>query len=156
MKIRFIAMPTDDAEGFREGRLDAYGNPPEQTLSDGGGNPCRHCLNDIKKDKSMLVLSYRPFNELQPYAETGPVLLCGDGCQRFAETDQLPPSIDIRDEFMIRGYSKDEKIVEGTGGIVATVDLMKKAEAMVALPEVEAVHIRSATNNCYFCKLVAE
>ena len=91
--MKFIAMETSKAEVYRNGSADAYGQPPEISISDGGGYPCRHCLNDIPNGKHMLLLAYRPVDENQPYADTGPVFLCADPCKRFDESAHLPPAI---------------------------------------------------------------
>lgn len=78
--IRFSPIPTDTARALQTGGLDAYGMLPERKLSDGGGNPCRHCLGMIPEGAEMLVLAHRPFPALQPYAETGPIFLCAAPC----------------------------------------------------------------------------
>ena len=67
--VRFIALPAETARAWRAGAPDAYGMPAERTVSDGNGNPCRHCLRDIPKGVGMLVLAHRPFPALQPYAD---------------------------------------------------------------------------------------
>lgn len=56
----FTAMPAKEAEAFRAGAADAYGNPPEKAVSP-GGMPCRHCLRQIGEGDGMLILAYRPF-----------------------------------------------------------------------------------------------
>ena len=75
-------------------------------VSDGGDNPCRHCLREIEKGKDMLVLTHRPFGNVQPYAESGPIFLCAEACERVFED-----------------------------------------------PQVEFIHVRSAQNNCYSCRI---
>jgi hypothetical protein len=42
---------------------------PNGRSADGGGNPCRHCLQMIPEGAGMLVLAHRPFPAPQPYAE---------------------------------------------------------------------------------------
>ncbi len=71
--LQFIAMPTEIARALQSGSLDANGQLCETHVSDGAGNPCRHCLKEIPEGAAMLVLAYRPFDQLPPYAETGPV-----------------------------------------------------------------------------------
>ena len=73
-------MSQEDADAFRQGSLDAYGKSPERMRSDGTA-PYRCCLKLIEAGSDMLVLAYRPFEELQPYAETGPVFLCANDCE---------------------------------------------------------------------------
>ena len=77
---RFSAIPSEIAHHYRSGGMDANGQVPERIVSDGAGNPCRHCLKMIPKGAGMLVLAHRPFPALQPYAEVGPIFLCADAC----------------------------------------------------------------------------
>ena len=57
MTIRFTPLPTATVRALQSGGPDAYGQPPERHVSDGGGNPCRHCLRMIPAGAPMLVLS---------------------------------------------------------------------------------------------------
>ena len=75
MPLNFAAIPTPDARNAQSGKPDANGQRPERAISDGNGNPCRHCLTDIPKGAQMLILGYRPFPTAQPYAELSPIFL---------------------------------------------------------------------------------
>lgn len=83
--ITFTAIPTEIARAYQAGGPDANGQPPERHISDGGGNPCRHCLGLIPKGAKMLVLAHRPFPNPQPYAEIGPIFLCASSCAAGGE-----------------------------------------------------------------------
>jgi hypothetical protein len=72
----FLSLETDTIRYLQSGGPDAYGQAPVRRVSDGAGNPCRHCLTEIPAGAEMLVLAHRPFEGLQAYAETGPVFLC--------------------------------------------------------------------------------
>ena len=61
MPILFTPIATETARRYQAGGKDANGQRPEQALSDGDGNPCRHCLRFIPKGRGMLILSRRPF-----------------------------------------------------------------------------------------------
>ena len=150
----FIAMPSDQAKALRAGGADANGRPPERATSDGSGNPCRHCLRFIPKGAEMLILAYRPFAELQPYAESGPVFLCADNCARWSGTG-LPPVLAMGEQRLLKGYSPDDRIVYGLGRIVPADALGGEADAILADPRVAYVHVRSATNNCFTCRVEA-
>ena len=89
--IAFAAMPTSDAEVLWGGGADAYGHQPETMVSDGPGHPCRHCLRNIDAGEELFVFAYRPFPELQPYAETGPIFLHKTPCKRYEAKEVLPP-----------------------------------------------------------------
>jgi len=148
MPLRFSALPAADVAGVRAGGLDANGQLAERCISDGEGNPCRHCLRDIPAGAPMLVLAWRPFPSVQPYAETGPIFLCAD-CARHPDGPDLPPNIASRPQFLIRGYGADDRIAYGTGRIVATAALAETCDALLADDRVAYVHLRSASNGCY-------
>lgn len=147
--IRFVAMPTEQARTYKRGAPDAYGNPPERRVSDGSGIPCRHCLRHVAAGEGYLTFAYRPFPTLQPYAETGPVFLHAAECERAPEGDVLSPMFRATPDYILRGYSADDRIVYGTGGVVATHKICGRAHEIFERAEVAYVHMRSARNNCY-------
>ncbi|WP_299618409.1 DUF1203 domain-containing protein [uncultured Tateyamaria sp.] len=144
----FTALPTEIADAYRSGGLDAFGNPPERKLSDGQGNPCRHCLRDIPEGAEMLILAHKPFEGTHPYAEVGPIFLCADSCERGGGAE-LPPILTTSPDYLIKGYSDDDRIVYGTGAITPTPEITARLDAIFAHPEVAYIHVRSARNNCY-------
>ena len=150
MTIRFKGLPTDIVRALQDGRQDANGQTPERTVSDGDGNPCRHCLRMIEKDAPMLVLAHRPFEGVHPYAEVGPIFLCAEPCEPYTADDEaLPPVLEDSPRYIVRGYGPDERIVYGTGGVVENGDIPARAAALLKDDGVAFVHIRSASNNCW-------
>ena len=107
--IRFTALPTDEVRALQSGGPDAYGNTPERAVSDGAGNPCRHCLQQIPEGAPMLILAHRPFPAPQPYAETGPIFLCADACPRH-EGPEMPEVFTRSPDYLIKGYGEDDRI----------------------------------------------
>ena len=57
--------------------------------------------------------------------------------------------------YIVRGYSADERIVYGTGQVTPTDQIAARAEALLARPDIAFVDIRSASNNCFQCRIVA-
>ncbi|HWT56311.1 MAG TPA: DUF1203 domain-containing protein [Rhizobium sp.] len=151
--IRFAAMPTADARALWNGGHDAYDNLPETMISDGDGNPCRHCLRSIEAGEDMLVFAYRPFPALQPYAETGPIFLHKQPCRRYAAEEIQPPMLAMSPDFIVRGYGANDRIVYGTGAVTGIADIPAYAETLLARPEIAYVHVRSARNNCFQCRI---
>jgi hypothetical protein len=145
--LRFVPIPTDTARAYQAGGVDSYGLLPERQVSDGGGNPCRHCLRMIPEGAGMLVLAHRPFGSLQPYAETGPIFLCAERCEAGGGAEV--PEILASSDYIVRGYGADERIVYGTGGVVETTAIPARAETLLAMPAVDFVHVRSSRNNCF-------
>ena len=146
---RFTALETDIVRNLQSGAPDANGQPAERKVSDGAGNPCRHCLRDIPAGHEMLVLAHRPFESVQPYSEVGPIFLCADPCQRAEDTNTLPEILTSSPDYLIKGYGSDERIVYGTGAVVAQKALSQRIDSVLKDPRVRFVHVRSARNNCY-------
>jgi Protein of unknown function (DUF1203) len=149
---RFVALPTDAVRALQGGGLDANGQPPERHVSDGAGNPCRHCLTEIAAGEPMLVLAYRPFPAPQPYAELGPIFLHARPCARH-EGAGAPLMFHGWERLLIRGYGLDDRIVYGTGQVVRIPKLEAAATALLDRPDVAYLHARSAANNCYQCRI---
>lgn len=153
MSVRFLALPTDAVRALQDGGPDAYGATPEQQISDGDGVPCRHCLRHVEAGAAYLVLAYRPFPRLQPYAETGPIFLHAEPCKRAEEADTLPELFKDTPDYIVRGYGVDDRIVYGTGGVIPTKQIPERAQTLLDRPDVAYVHVRSARNNCYQCRI---
>lgn len=153
MPIRFLAMPTGHARALQAGAPDAYGLTPERRVSDGDGVPCRHCLGQVAHGDAYLVLAYRPFPALQPYAETGPIFLHAEPCERAAEANALPDGFAASPDYILRGYGADDRIVYGTGGVVPVAGIEERAAALLSRQDVAYVHMRSARNNCFQCRI---
>ncbi|MBY8915612.1 DUF1203 domain-containing protein [Nitratireductor rhodophyticola] len=147
--IKFVAMGSDEAKAFRNGAPDAYGMKPERRLSDGGGIPCRHCLRSVPEGKPYLILAYRPFPQTQPYAETGPVFLCAEECERAPDSDVMPALFRARTEWLLRGYGHDNRIVYGTGAVTPKQDICTRAHELLQREDIAYLHMRSAQYNCY-------
>ena len=149
--MRFAAIPTKTVRAYQAGGADANGQAPERKRAEGTGNPCRHCLGMIPEGAEMLVLAHRPFPAPQPYAELGPIFLCAAPCQAGGGVD-LPEMLASSD-YIVRGYGADDRIVYGTGGVVATGAIPARAVELFSDPRVRYLHVRSARNNCYQCRI---
>lgn len=152
MKLQFTAMPTKTARKYQNGGVDAYGLAPERGVSGGAGNPCRHCLRDVPQGAAMLILAHRPFPAAQPYAETGPIFLCAEACERGGGNDVLPISL-TSDQYITRGYDPENRIVYGTGRVTPTSEIHKQATALLQDATIAYVHVRSASNNCFAVRI---
>lgn len=144
----YTALPTELVEAYRNGAPDAHGNPPERTTSSGSGNPCRHCLQNLPEGAPMLVLAHKPFDGTHPYAEVGPIFLCADPCTRH-DGSGTPPVLTTAPDYLVKGYSSDDRIIYGTGAVTPTPEMAACIDAIFADPAVAYIHVRSARNNCY-------
>ena len=148
--IEFQGMSQEQADAYRQGASDAYGNLPERQIS-AGGAPCRCCLRMIDAGEDMLVLAYRPFSQLQPYAETGPVFLCATPCS--PEPKQTSPAILQSPDYLLKAYSRDERIIYGTGQVTEVAQIAAYAEDLLQHKDVAFVDLRSARNNCWQARI---
>jgi len=153
MDIRFLGLPTDRVARVRADRRDAYGLPVEVHRSDGGAFPCRHCLGETPKGREYLILAWRPFDILNPYAETGPIFLCADACPAVEPSSDIPPML-RSPSYIVRGYTRGERILYGTGKVTATPGIPDYARDLFSDTRIAFVDIRSASNNCFQCRIV--
>ncbi|MEO0362508.1 MAG: DUF1203 domain-containing protein [Pseudomonadota bacterium] len=150
--IRFHPLPDEAVAALRAGGPDAYGAPAERIRSSGRGVPCRCCLKDIPEGRETLLLAHRPFDELQPYAETGPIFLCADCASRPASAAP-PPVVAARPEFLVKAYGDDARIRYGTGRITKTEEIPAYCAELLSEAETAFVDLRSSVNNCFICRV---
>lgn len=144
----FQGLPTLAALALRQGMGDANGQPAEHVLNPFERAPCRHCLNHVPKGHGMLICAHRPFRDLQPYAETGPIFLCAEDCKAYHGAE-LPEVLTTSPDYLLKGYGIDERIVYGTGRITPQSEIEAYAAELLARDEIAFVDIRSARNNCW-------
>jgi len=152
MSIRFVALETALVDALRKGAPDANGQPAERHIAPGPGYPCRHCLAPIANGARFLVLAHRPFPEPQPYAEVGPIFLHAEACERGGGSAAIPSFLGSQ-RYIVRGYGANDRIAYGTGGVVETAAIPARAAELLADPDIAYVHVRSASNNCYHCRV---
>ncbi|MEM0946812.1 MAG: DUF1203 domain-containing protein [Pseudomonadota bacterium] len=153
MEIRFLPFDPKFVADVRSGAPDAYGRVAERAVSDGNGVPCRSCLRDVPAGAAYLIVAARPFADLHPYTETGPIFLCAEECRPWTG-NSVPPILKSSPNYIARGYSDDGRIVYGTGQVVASETLSGYAAQLLDDPDIAHVDIRSARNNCFQTRAV--
>ena len=149
----FIPYNPVRVANWRAGGVDDNGQPPEIAVSNGSGNPCRSCLCDIASGQDMLILGARPFAQLNPYAEAGPVFFCKNDCTPFAGAG-MPSILTTSPDYLLKAYSGDDRIIYGTGQITKSADIIDYAGALLERDDVAFVDVRSARNNCFQTRIV--
>lgn len=147
--LRTVPLPTDQVRALQNGALDANGLKPKRVAQ--GGGPCRHCLQAIGKNEEKLVLCYRPFEQLQPYSESGPIFLHARPCLPYSEPNILPDMMKTWGDSLIivRGYNSDHQIQYDAAVVVAADHLDKYCRQLLANHQVMYLHVRAAATNCY-------
>ncbi len=151
MELSVRGIPTNEVNRIRNGEPDANGQPALVRIAEGWANPCRHCLGLIIEGDKKLVLAYRPFDDVQPYAETGPIFLHQGPCEHY-NSAVLPPWFDYLDPAIIRGYGEDHWIRYDTGSVVAGTELTANCHTILSDRTIAYVHIRSKYN-CFQCRV---
>jgi hypothetical protein len=151
MTLRVRGIPTEHVEHIRRGGPDANGQPALERAAEGLANPCRHCIGLIAEGDAKLVLAYRPFDRPQPYAETGPIFLHKDACERY-DADTLPAWFHFLDPAIVRGYGEDDWIRYETGDVVRGTELTTACREILRDPAIAYVHVRSKFN-CFQCRV---
>lgn len=151
MKLSVRGIPSEEVDQLRRGGPDANGQPALLRVAEGLANPCRHCLGLIAEGDQKLVLAYRPFDALQPYAETGPIFLHAESCER-CESDAMPAWFDFLEPAIVRGYGEDHWIRYDTGDVVPGRELTTACQAILGDATIAYVHIRSKYN-CFQCRV---
>lgn len=151
MKLLVQGLPSEHAKAMRTGGPDANGQAALRQTAEGLSNPCRHCLQLISPGDDMLILAYRPFDQLQPYAEVGPIFLHWKDCLRY-ESDKLPGWFCHLQPALVRGYGHDDWIRYATAKVLPGAELEGACKQILSDPSVAYVHIRSKYN-CFQCRV---
>jgi hypothetical protein len=151
MELRVRGIPSDEVDRIRGGGPDANGQPALLRVAEGVANPCRHCLTLIAEGDAKLVLAYRPFPRLQPYAETGPIFLHQRACERY-DRAELPGWFAFLEPAIVRGYGEDDWIRYETGQVVPGRALAAACGSILSDPAIAYVHVRSKYN-CFQCRV---
>lgn len=153
MTLTYLPYDADDVRRLRAGGPDAYGNPAERTVSPGAGTPCRSCLRNVPEGAEMLVLAARPFPNLHPYAETGPIFFCANECTPHDGVD-TPPILETSPDYLLKAYDPTDRIIYGTGQITPKDQIAGYAGQLFERDDVAYVDVRSASNNCFLTRIV--
>ena len=100
-------------------------------------------------------ISFSPtarFPSPSPTPRWGPIFLHAESCPRHADNGEVPDML-RSPQYILRGYNADDRIVYGSGQIVPTPEIPHVAARMFSDARIAYVHVRSASNNCYQCRI---
>lgn len=148
-QLVFTPLPTKKARELQSLGPDEHGQRPQRFISDGDGLPCRHCLDFIEEGEEVLLVSYKPFDTTQPFAEQGPIFLHAKECSPYSEPIKRPAMYEEDGDILLRAYDKHERIIYGTGQVIKNRDVEAVAAKLLEQTKAAFIHARSATNNCF-------
>ena len=147
--FRVVPLETALAERIRQTMVDDFGNKLAPEESEGG--PCRHCLKRAKPGESLILFSHRPFTQLSPYSEVGPVYVHAEACERYEATDIFPPEFKAGRTMTIRAYDVNEHIVDAK--LATETEVEGVIEELFGDPAVAFIHARFSAYGCYACRI---
>jgi hypothetical protein len=84
MSFRYVAMPTETADRFRQSGVDDFRNPVRRLTADADeGYFCRHCLAQPGKGHDVLLASWNVEPPKGHFWQPSPIFLCAEPCERF-------------------------------------------------------------------------
>lgn len=101
----------------------------------------------------MLILAYRPFDALQPYAEVGPVFLHADECERHEESAGIPDMFQHWGTLLVKGYGDNNRIQYHSFRHIPGTEMQAQCEEMLEDASVEYLHVRTSQYNCFQCRI---
>ena len=146
--FRVVPLPTEIAE---TARATAAGGRPDHKIvvaPSATTAPCRHCLRWAEPGESMILFPYQSIAAGQPYAESGPIFVHQEACERYANVETLPAA--FRRGRVVRAYNAQNEIVAGE---VPDADPEPVIDAMLAQAQIAFLHLRSLTHGCYTMKI---
>jgi hypothetical protein len=109
--------------------------------------PCRRCLRDAAPGERLALTAYDPFLVRSPYAGDGPVFVHADGCEPFPSEPGVVSEQVTRRVLSVRAYDADAMLTDAT--VLAGEQFRERAEALLADPEVEFLHVHFAGPGCF-------
>ena len=126
---------------------------PVRRLSAKGGEPCRDALRRAEPGEDVILASFSPFTVAGPYREFGPIFVFASEVGR-ASQDVFrigAPTDYLREQFVIRAYSKEEEIVDAA--LVQAATAQQTIDTFFGRPDVAFLHARFPTYGCFACRI---
>ncbi len=142
---RIVPLTSEVAEAARQAAGAGASDHATMIADSATGYPCRHCLRWAEPGERVILFPFASVPRGRPYAETGPVFVHAEPCERYANTKTYPPA--FRMNRVLRVYDSsydmiDAVVVNGEGAEAVIEKLLEN-------PETEFIHVRSATRGCY-------
>lgn len=145
MEFRYLPIDDEIVRGARTTMRDAHGNVLEVRVPETGA-PCRSCLRVTPSGTRLILLAHRPFATNGPYAETGPVFVHADECERYRAHDTFPA--DFRERTLVfRAYDATGEIRDAT--LAAGTQAEETLSRLFADRAVASVHVRNPAWGCF-------
>ncbi|MBX2837514.1 MAG: DUF1203 domain-containing protein [Gammaproteobacteria bacterium] len=153
MNYQIHALPKAKYQHFfdmTDGEL-AQRNAERSVVETPNSVPCRVSLQDADPGETVILLNHPHLDEQSPYQARYAIYIRELATEAQLPKNTLPENLSRR-ILAIRGFSQNHRLQ--SADIVAGVDLETKMRALLAVPEIEYVHLHSAKEGCYHAKVV--
>ena len=152
MAFRIVPMDTAVADQVRSTmRAPDYDHPAWSEVPVEPA-PCRVCLDVIEPGVEPLVaFTYDPIRDTEDLPLPGPVFVHARSCAPYTDTATYPARLG-RSGLLLNCYGRGRRLVHAER--IAHADAGTTLGELLARPDVDYVHVRSATAGCYLCTAV--
>ena len=141
--LRYVAMPREIAAEARRTLKDPFGHDLHVQLEQA---PCRLCLRIPKAPEEMILLSYQPLADRNPYAEIGPIFIHSHDCEPYGDVEQFPEDFAHR-RLVLRAYDREGRIADAV--VAEPGDAQESAARFLSDLRIAEVHVRHTSYTCF-------
>ena len=145
--LKYLPIPSEIAADARRDGVDRFGHALVRQKAKA---PCRHCLRIPASEEDLLLLSYQPLPDRNPYAEIGPIFVHERECASYESVHSFPVDF-VERELVIRAYDARGHIFDAI--VAASREGERVAAEFLNNPTVEEIHVRHPSYTCFFFKI---
>jgi hypothetical protein len=114
--------------------------------------PCRSCLRIPKEPEDLILLSYRPLEDTNPYAEIGPIFIHAETCEPYCSREF--PADFLERELVVRAYTHAGRIADAV--VAAPGEAEAEAARFFERDDVAEIHVRTRAYTCFAFKITRD
>lgn len=138
-------IPASFLHQVRSQNLDDLGQPVKRVVAT-GGEPCRDVLRRAEPGEELILASFSPFTKPGPYKEFGPIFVLASPAADAASRDRLPQGY-LREQFVVRAYSREEEIVDAA--LIRSADFESTVARFFESDDTAFLHVRFPAYGCF-------
>jgi hypothetical protein len=143
----YLPIPDEITRLARHELRDAFGHRLHVERNQA---PCRSCLRISKEPEDLILLSYQPLPDRDPYAEIGPIFIHAHECTPYSSREF--PADFLERELVVRAYDLDGRIADAV--VAAPGAAEDAAVKFLANDGIAEVHVRHTSYTCFDFKVV--
>ena len=147
LSLAYVPIPDEIAALARQTLRDGFGHELHVERNQA---PCRSCLRILKAPEVLILLSYQPLPDTNPYAEIGPIFIHAYACEPYRSREF--PADFLERELVVRAYNLDGRIADAVA--TAPGDAESAAAAFLGDDRIAEVHVRHRSYTCFDFKIV--